>query len=263
MTEDPSLVEDIRKPPAPEERSDRVPTPRSASHLVALALLTAFGAIGATGCGGGASGDAVVQVGHNSISKATVEHWVKVEGVVSQKLIPRSPIPAGLVPDPPAYSACIHYLQQNSPTPAKHGSAGLKRECRQRYQNTRRHVLAILITFQWLMGEGAKRGVSVSMGEARAALNRFKRENHLSNMAFQRYLDYTGQSLADVLLVVKIDALVTKLQQTIAAKLGAAGAAKFFNEFPKRWVGQTSCQAGYVMPDCKQYHGPLPPEVAA
>jgi hypothetical protein len=105
-------------------------------------------------------------------------------------------------------------------------------------------VLTILITFQWLMGEAARQGVSVSVSEARAMLTRFAHENHLSNTAFQKYLGYTSQSLADVLLVLKMDALVTKLQQTITAKRGAAGAAKSSTSFRSGGFGRPAVRLG-------------------
>jgi len=51
-----------------------------------------------------------------------------------------------------------------------------------------------------------------------------------------------------------------KLQQWLAAlgKGGQRTAAKWAVEFPKKWIKRTTCHAGYVAPDCREYKGPLP-----
>jgi len=222
--------------------------------------------VGLGACGGGSSSDVVIRVAGKPISKATVDHWLKVEAVISNELIPRRPPPKGLVPDPPAYTDCIAYQRTHGLALPKGSAAqvtaALKGQCRKRYESVRQHVLQLLVTFQWLIGEGARHGVKVSAGEVRQALARFRRENFTSDAAFEHYFTYTGETPADQSLVLKIDLLVAKLQHRITAQGGAAALAKFSKELTSRWVARTSCRRGYVVPDCKQYNGPLPPEAA-
>jgi hypothetical protein len=220
----------------------------------------------ATACSTSTSDEVAVRIGRNSISKATVDHWIKVEAVISQQLIPQRPVPPGLIPDPPEYAACINYLQAASPKPAvgspAPSKAQLKRQCQQRYAEVRQHVLALLTTFQWLIGESTARGIKLTDGEVRSLLTNFKKEHFTSAAGFQKYLQYSGQSLADLLLVLRANLATIKLQQQIAAKGGPKALAAFSRDFPKKWVARTDCSRGYVTPNCRQYKGSQAPEVA-
>lgn len=235
---------------------------RTSIHRVVAGAFLAAAIAGFAGCGGGA-GDAVVRVAGRSISRATVEHWIDVEAVISDELIPRHAPPKGLVPDPPAFANCIAYQRTHDlKLPAGNGprlTAALKDECRRRYEAVRQHVLQLLITFQWLAGEGTARGVKVSAAEVRQALARFRRESFTSYAGYRNYFRYSGETVADEMMVLKSNLIATKLEQSLTAQ-GAAALAAFARDFPRRWVPRTSCRAGYVVPDCRQYKGPLSPQ---
>lgn len=207
-----------------------------------------------------------MRVDGRAISRASVEHWIPIEAVISRLVSPKQPVPKGFVPDPPHYAACIGYLKGIGRREADPGSTGsimlIRRQCRQRYENVRRHVLEILITFQWLLGESGEQHVALSPGELERAAAQFRSANFQDEAGFQRYLKYSGESLADELLVERMDPLATKLQQVLVARDGATTAGRIFTTFPKRWAARTSCSPGYVVPDCRQYKGPLQPEAA-
>jgi foldase protein PrsA len=231
----------------------------------ASALGVVVAVVGLTACGGGISGDAVVQVGANSISKAMVDHWTRIEAVLTYKVIPRQPVPRGVVPDPPKYTACIAYLEANAPQPVKGQSkptaSQLKSQCQQRYVGLQRKVLSILITFDWMSGEIADQGAKVTDGEVKQAFQRFEHEEFSTEADFHKYLTYTGMSISDVLLLMRNTVLGTKLQQKALAKKGPTvqqqeqAFARFAGEFRKKWTAKTSCRTGYVVPGCKQYKG--------
>jgi hypothetical protein len=221
--------------------------------------------VGLTACGGGVSGDAVVRVGGSSISRAAVDHWTRVEGVLTYSVIPKQPVPRGVVPDPPSYIACVAYLEatvrpaKGQPKPT---TARLKDQCEQRYVRLRGKMLDFLISYDWLGGELASRGLKVTDGEVKEELERFKHTQFPEGTGFQKYLTYTGMSVSDVLFIMKDTLLTTKLQQVfIKEKKGLTAQQQQqvlakFKEITKKWVARTSCSPGYVVHDCKQYKGP-------
>jgi hypothetical protein len=228
----------------------------SALVMVALALGS---------CGG--SGETVAEVDGQKISKATLDHWVPIEAVISREVYPERPPPSGVIPDPPSYSACVGYTKSirasgvEAPDPSTQ-SLSPKAECKQRYAALRKHMLQILITYQWLIAESAAQGVKVSDAEVRQNLERYEREQFGSKAKFRRFLKYTHQTVADELLVIRIDQLSTRLQKKILAERGKAGAIEYYKRFPEVWTAKTDCRAGYVIPECKQYRGPEAPEAS-
>jgi hypothetical protein len=219
--------------------------------------------VGLIACGSGASGDAVVQVGESSISKATVDHWTRIEGALTYRTTPKQPVPNGVVPDPPSYTVCIAYLEATA-RPAKGQPkptvAQLRSQCQQKDGVLRKKALGILILFDWLNEELADRGGKVTDKEVQQQLSIFKHQEFPTEADFYKYLASTGMSVSDMLLLMKNGVLGTKLQQKVVAKGLTAqqqgqAFAKFATEFKKKWTAKTSCRPGYVVPGCKQYKG--------
>src|ERR1035441_10448534 len=111
--------------------------------LTRVSVLCAIVVVGLTGCGGGSGGTVARVRGVGSITKAMVDHWVPIEAVLLYEEVPRSEVPVGVVPDPPAYSACIARLAKIAPKDAAAAvvRVGLKRECRE--NDLRLKVLAL------------------------------------------------------------------------------------------------------------------------
>lgn len=228
---------------------------------VALALLLV---ISGCGGGGGARDGVAAEVNGKTVSTASLEHWIPIEAVISRESVPTHPVPPGEVPDPPRYTNCIAYERHvAATTPGESlvlSAKQLKAQCRERYKAVREHMLQILISFQWLEAEAATMGVEVSNDEVQQAWDRFKAEALGGDPGLKKYLKYTGATLQDELLVVKMDQLSLKLQKKVIAERGISGARKYYEAFPRRWAAKTSCSKGYVIPECKQYKGPKPPE---
>lgn len=233
----------------------RVPLPAVA---VAVAL-----ALGLSSCGAGRDA-VVVRVGNRSITEATVEHWTAVEAILAYEASPSHSVPKGVIPDPPAYADCVAYLHRTGATLARTRAtatpAQLKRRCRQRYDELKRHVLDILITNYWLDGEAAARGVTVDDQEVQQAIHR----QFPDPTAFRRFLALTGEKAADETLIVRRDLLAAKLQalqQGEVIKTGLPPAqerqafAKLGAEFTARWTARTGCRSGYIVQECRQFSG--------
>lgn len=114
-------------------------------------------------CGGDARGPVVVRVGQAAISKATVDHWARV--------IERGGTLGGVREEP-----------HDTPT---------------------QRAVAFLVSADWLSGETAVQGLTVSDHAVDQALTERKEAN--GGAEFRESLDATGQTLADVKLEVRAE----------------------------------------------------------
>jgi hypothetical protein len=244
---------------------------------LAARWLTVYGvAVGLCGCGGGTTdvprGAAAVVAGR-TISEATVEHWTPIEAVLAYEVFPKKPVPPGLIPDPPNFSHCIAFLREadekketraSPPAPVPKTPvprfAGLKRECRERYEGVRRHIIDYLITYQWLQMEAAKKGWRVTNTDAEADVQKHIRSQFENPAAFQRYLKYTGLTMRDELLRFKNNLLSTALlKHVVEVKRSPSERYAALKRFVNGWVARTHCRRGYIVPNCAEYKGPLKP----
>jgi foldase protein PrsA len=232
---------------------------------ILAAGLIAIGGVAACGSDRKTADEAVVHVAGHSITKSTVDHWIPIEAIISREPIPRHPIPAGEVPDPPHFTACIAYLQKSAPRAANGAApnssgARLKNQCQKHFEAVRRHMIQILISYAWTSAEAASWGIKVSDAEVERKFAQFKHEQYPTEAIFQSFLKYTGENLSDELLLERFDILAGRLERKVIQRGGVAGATRFYREFPKIWAAKTNCSPGYVVPNCKQYKGPLSPE---
>jgi hypothetical protein len=210
------------------------------------------------------SGGGVIRVGSQSISAAVVRHWTPIEAILSTEGYPKGPVAKGVVPDPPAYTACIAHLEglakakPGSSTPQR---AVVKGECRRQEAIVREHILNILITDLWVRGEAAAHHLVVSDDEARRRIRANLAAQFGNEAGFRKYLAYTGLTIGDELELYKKNLLTTKLLEKVLARPGMSTGEKTraYAEFVTRWVARTSCGPKYLVPDCKQYKGPLSP----
>ena len=204
--------------------------------LAALgAVLFSAGCIAA--CGGGLPGDAVVQINGQPISKETFDHWMGVASSASSSTVPGQTAAKPVVPEPPAYTACIAHLQAIEPKPAKGQKAktpaALKTECEEQYKSLQQTVLGFLISLDWVFGEAQEHGVKVTDPQVVKHFNELKKQQFTKEGEFQKFLSSTGQTVSDVLLRVKLSMLSTKLQEEITKShknVSEAEVAKYYKE---------------------------------
>jgi hypothetical protein len=241
-----------------------------AKKLCALVCVSLCFSLSLAACGA-AGGESIATVGGVGISKAELNHWTAVEFVTDYDQTGQRSVPRGLVPVPPTFTACIARRRAATASKAKGHVAidpkQLKRECALDYKRVQEHVLDVLIVFQWRMKEAARYGVKVSRAEVRHEYARFSGERFPHAGELQRFLAHTGESMADEWLRMRIDLLGTKVTAKERVKYGgfvtpaqqqaylAASEAA-----TKKWLSETSCKTGFVVPNCKQYKGALRPD---
>jgi hypothetical protein len=236
-------------------------------------------ALGLAACGGGGSNEVVAQVtGVGKISKATLEHWMPVEAVVIYKEYPTSPVPKGVIPDPPDYTACAAFLKAAPPqfgeSGAKPTPAQLKSKCAQKQSELKELTLNTLIGWYWIIAAGLALGMKASDTEISAWLVKGNKMYFPKPGAFTRYLKLTGQTKDDMLFRAKVQVFESKLLavRTAIEKRLPKGAtdqqrrtalAGYVASLPpaRQWVERTSCRKGFVVSACKQYRGSNPPGI--
>jgi foldase protein PrsA len=190
-----------------------------------------FAVVGLAACGG-IPGDAVVKVGGNSITKTTFNHWMTIAAASSATTTAAKPI----VPEPPAYTACISHLKAASLTTkgAKAPSeATLKTECEAQYKSLQTEVLGFLISSNWVLGEASELGISVPDATVKKEFAKIKDQEFPKAAEFQKFLATSGQTASDLLLRVKLNLLSTKIQQKVIKSKGTVTKAqieKYYRE---------------------------------
>jgi len=249
---------------------------RTTSHRIAALGVLAIAVGGLTACGGGSSETVARVAGVDSISKATLDHWIPVEAIVLYNEKPTKPVPRGVIPDPPDYTACIAYLITNPQKVVQSGSkptpGQLKVKCWQRYQELKVLTLNTLIGWDWTIGAGLALGIKVSDAEARQRLKEANKNLFPKNAEFTDYLRLTQQTFADMLfrsrvqlveakLVQKLTTMEKLLPKGLTAQQRQRALAQVQKALPpnKQWAQKTTCRTGYVTSACKQYRGRLSP----
>jgi foldase protein PrsA len=188
-------------------------------------------------CGGGIPSDAVVQIDGQPITRETFKHWLGVAAAASATTTASQKAAKPVIPEPPDYTACIAHLQAIEPKPTKGQQAktpaALKTECEQQYQALKQQALGFLTSLEWVFDEAREKDVKISDKEVMAHFDELKRQEFPKEAEFQKFLADTGQTVADLLLRVKLSMVSTKLQEKITKSyenVSEAQIAKYYDE---------------------------------
>lgn len=249
-------------------RRARTPLPLTLACCLALA-----GAL--AGCGGGSSDSLVhLQGSSASISKATLDHWMRAKVGADFRASIGTKGPQGLVAEPADYSECAEAAKKIVPRSftgkLKLSDAQIRRKCQELHQAVKEQALSSLIAEQWAAVEAAEAGVRISPAFLHKEYERYRAQTFPIEAELQRYLADRHWSISDVLFEVKRNLLARGLAPKFQAEVakaggGEAGYAKLTLEHYHAHIAKTSCKAGYVVPGCKEYReppgGPLAPNV--
>jgi foldase protein PrsA len=203
------------------------------------AVLFSAGCIAA--CGGGIPGNAVAQVDGQAISKATYDHWLGVAASSSATTVSGSKTKP-VLPEPPAYTACIAHEKEIEPKPAKgqkpKTEAELKTECEQQYKALQQQVLGFLISYDWVEKEAESQGVTITDKQVVKHFNELKKTQFPKEAEFQKFLATTGESISDLLLRVKLQMLSQKIEEKVTKSgknVTEADVTKYYNEHKSQY----------------------------
>jgi hypothetical protein len=125
-------------------------------------------------------------------------------------------------------------------------------------------VLDSLTTAEWLISEARELGFTASPAEVKAHFESTRRNLFPSEAVFQKYLTYTGETLADQLFRSEIKVYSAKLEQRARSRLARgeisqSALASQAASLPLKWRSRTTCSTGYVLPNCREYKGTAAP----
>jgi parvulin-like peptidyl-prolyl isomerase len=208
-----------------------VACPRRLLTVPAAALLVL---VLIAGCGGSSvPSNAVAVVDGAPITKASFNHWMQIaENSLQTTTIGGHPP----VPVPPNFTACIAYHKTSDPQPSKGQpvptQAALKTECQQAYQSGLSQTMPFLITADWLQGEAAEQSIKITDAKVATQLKQIEAAQFPTPTALAQFLQASGETNADLLFRVRIDALSNQIRTKVtnsATKVKPAAIQAYYN----------------------------------
>jgi hypothetical protein len=123
-------------------------------------------------------------------------------------------------------------------------------------------VMGFLVSGDWVIDEGAQLGISPSEATVRQQFDRIRREQFPHRRDFRAFLRGSGQTVADLLLRVRLNILSTAImrhvtQSATGTKAKGRALSEFVKGFKARWQAQTVCLPSFAVPDCGSTQEPL------
>jgi foldase protein PrsA len=205
------------------------------SRFTPAFALAALSAVALSACGGtSVPSNAVAVVDGSPITKASFNHWLQIaENSITQTTTgAHAPLPV-----PPDFTACVAFHRANDPKPAKGQpaptTAALKTECQQAYTSGLQQTMPFLITADWLQGEAADQKISVTAATVATQLKQIEAAQFPTPTALAQFLQESGESNADLLFRVRVDALSNDIRTKVtnsAPKVTPAAVAAYYNK---------------------------------
>jgi foldase protein PrsA len=208
--------------------------PKTSSRLLILAVLAVAAALIA-GCGGDSvPSGSVAKVGDTNITKDQFNHWLTAAAKQQAQTTGQKPQDV-VAPDPPNFTQCVA-AKAKQPTPKgtpKPTTAALKSQCQQEYSGLRDQTMQFLISAQWLTQEAKKRNITATDKEVQTTFQQQKKQSFPKEADYQKFLQSSGQTEADLLYRVRLSVLTNKLQQSIVKGKGTVTEAQISDYYNK------------------------------
>ena len=189
------------------------------SRSLALCAFFVVPALALSACGGSdVPGNAVARIGDQSIKKTTFMHWMQIAAISQAGQQPTS---GGKpqVPDAPDFKQCIAQKKAAAPKPAKGQpeptDAQLKGQCQTEYNGLRDQVMSFLILSTWADQEAPRQGIKVTDKEVQDQIDQAKKQAFPNPADFQKFLQRSGLTEADVFFQQRTQLLQQKITQKV------------------------------------------------
>jgi len=137
----------------------------------------------------------VASVAGKPITRGTLLHWMEIGGASKQE-----------VPEPASVTSCIAALRSGQ------ALAQLKGGCKERYQKLMVPALNGLIHSQWLLGEAAEEGITLSPVELE---HEFEKSTGGGGPILRQVLKQTGQTVEDIKFNLKVGQLSDRIYERV------------------------------------------------
>jgi hypothetical protein len=237
---------------------------RPSPHRIAAPLMVGL-SLALLSCGSSDHSLAHIQGTSATISKATLNHWMRAlsSGDYRQNLAAIAP--QGLVAEPADYPECARAAKRIVPRAGngqlKLTDAQIGQKCRELYAAVKAQALSFLISVEWTVAEGEELGVHVTNALVEKEYARYRKEAFKTDTEFRKYISERGWTVSDMLYRYKRSLLTSKILPKFQEKVKQAGGGerayfKLALERYRQLISRTSCKPGYVVPECKEYREP-------
>ena len=122
-------------------------------------------------------------------------------------------------------------------------------------------VMKFLISSDWMIGEAAALHIHVSAVAVKRTFNRIRGEEFHTHREFKKFLERSGETVADLMLRVKVNLLSARIQKhVVVGQRSEAGKrralAHFVESFKHSWTARTYCSPEYSSADCGHIQAP-------
>jgi SurA N-terminal domain len=209
------------------------------------------------GCGGGSNNSGTSTAGDGGAASSTTSGLNAPDGGSAAKAksaagttAPAKP-PSNAVADvestPIAKATFDHWLAVTAALSAQSASAS--------NAALKDKVMGFLLTSEWVLGEAAALGVDVSEAAVQKRFAEIQKKQFKRPAELQKYLARNHETMADLLLRVKLEMLEAAISKKVTAGKRTAAERKaalasFQAQFESRWKAKTSCAVGFSMEDC-------------
>jgi hypothetical protein len=121
-------------------------------------------------------------------------------------------------------------------------------------------VMPFLISSDWVQGEAADMGISVTPAEVKKNFDRIRVAQFHKRREFRAFLRKSGQTVADLLYRVELNLLSARIQKRVVAGHHSPASqeralSQFVKAFKAKWEPQTYCASEYDVKDCGHVEG--------
>lgn len=159
---------------------------------------------------GGIPDDAVATVDGDPITQAAYDSTAKVFASQQQ---PTAKGGAVVIPDPPDYTKCIANKKKTSTK--KGGAEAFKKQCENDFKAQRDQIMPSLIQTRWYELEAEDRGINISDAEVKQRFTPLKQQTFPKEADYKKFLDSSGQTEADLLLLVRSQMYQEKIREKV------------------------------------------------
>ncbi len=115
--------------------------------------------------------------------------------------------------------------------------------------------MGFLISADWVLGEASALNVHVSEVEVRHTFDHLRSGQFPKQREFKAFLLESGQTVADLMLRVRLNLLTERVQKHVVAGQrrnhnGQRALKRFVHDFKLKWEAQTYCDPGYAISEC-------------
>jgi hypothetical protein len=118
-----------------------------------------------------------------------------------------------------------------------------------------KEVMGFLISSGWVIEEARARGIALTEAQVRHEFDRIRDEQFPRLREFAKFLRQSKQTVADLLLRVRLNLLSQQIQKAVLAgvkgkRAQAMALGQFVSGFKDKWMAQTYCAPAYAVADC-------------